>query len=97
MGGIDSCRFESPLEKGMANFVKRLNARCRGELVEEEDNNHLPITSETITESKSLPETKKVASPSLIKAPMKSKSHGDDVSDTTPDTDTISTDFSIPR
>ncbi len=96
MGGNDSCRFESPLEKGMANFVKRLNARCRGEFVEE-DNNHLSITSETITESKALPETKKVASPNLIKAPANSKHHEDDISDTTPDTDTISTDFSLPR
>jgi hypothetical protein len=96
MGGIDSCRFESLLEKGMVNLVKRLNTRCKGELVEEEDNNLLPITSETITE-RLPPKTKKVANPSLIKAPMKSKAHKDDKSHTTRDTNTISTDLSIPR
>jgi hypothetical protein len=95
------CRFESPLEIAMSNFVKRLNAKCRGEPVE--DDNSLPITTEAIQEGGKLGgETSSAqTSPLLIKKasslrPM-SRILEDELSDTTPDTDTISTDFSHPR
>jgi hypothetical protein len=89
----------------MANFVKRLNAKCRGEPVEDDDSQ--PITTEAIQEGKSLggevlsAETKKGPAPILTKKassirPM-SRILEDELSDATPDTDTISTDFSHPR
>jgi hypothetical protein len=38
-GGPDSCRFNSPTEIQMKEYVRRLNAKCRGETIEEEGGN----------------------------------------------------------
>eukprot|EP00602_Paraphysomonas_sp_CaronLab_P003563 CAMPEP_0185027420 /NCGR_PEP_ID=MMETSP1103-20130426/12453_1 /TAXON_ID=36769 /ORGANISM="Paraphysomonas bandaiensis, Strain Caron Lab Isolate" /LENGTH=627 /DNA_ID=CAMNT_0027561407 /DNA_START=472 /DNA_END=2352 /DNA_ORIENTATION=- len=45
MGGHDSCRYESEFEKDMAEYVRRLNAKCRGEPVEEKQEEDLSATS----------------------------------------------------
>ena len=84
----------------MANYVNKINAKCRGEVIEEDES--IPITKNTIGEGKKLSppiETKKQL---LTSAPTKnsfgkSVHHEDDISEYTPDTDTISTDFSNSR
>lgn len=83
----------------MANYVKKLNARCRGEPVEDDES--APITTEAIkAESPSDPKlaasSKNISRATSIR-PALSRIQEDDISDATPDTDTISTDFSIPR
>lgn len=87
----------------MANYVKKLNARCRGEPVEEDDQS-APITTEAIKEgnTESPPNIKIATSPkNNTKAPSirpaLSRIQEDEVSEATPDTDTISTEYSNPR
>ena len=78
----------------MANFVKKLNARCRGEPVEEDES--MPITIDAINDGKNLvddlsPEKKQ--STSIVKktSSLLSRIQEDEQSDATPDTDTVST------
>jgi hypothetical protein len=78
----------------MANFVKKLNARCRGEPVEEDES--MPITADAISEGKNLgdDETKQPTSPIAKKTStlrQLSRIQEDEQSDATPDTDTVST------
>jgi hypothetical protein len=88
----------------MGNFVKKLNARCRGEAVEEDES--MPITAEAINEGKNLGGEREDSSHSLsdLKKPsssptarktssmrLLSRIQEDEQSDATPDTDTVST------
>lgn len=83
----------------MANYVNKINAKCRGETVEEDS---MPITTSSISDGKklSLPiENKKPLLSVVTKKDSFGKSNRpeDDISEFTPDTDTISTDFSNSR